>query len=254
MHEIPLANGYLLNSIFPDKTDSCTTSFIEGKMGTAFADHAEQPTTACIILGEYLYLSGNGNAVAFLKEVFHYAENKHLTIITLNETIKSLAKEYYGNRYLQTTRYQMDSDIRTNEKILLANINTLPDGFEIIPFDENIYMQALKNDWSEHFVSNFKDQNDFQQNGLGFAVMHNGTLISGTAAYSYCQNGYEVIIATDNNFYRKGLAFACASKFILETLRQNKIPYWDCANEKSLALSTKLGYKLLRKYEGIYIN
>lgn len=254
MVKISLENAHILKGLFESLTDSGSLSCFEGIMGTAYADNELAPKCCGIHLGEYLYIGGNSDSKDFLKEIFEYAKTNKTTIVTLNEDIQQFAKDLYGEKCEFTTRYQMDTDINANKNYLSNNIENLSDEYQLVKIDKVLYNQCLQNEWSEYFCKNFKDYNDFVQNAFGFAVTKNGNIVSGTSCYSYYSKGYEVIIATSPDYRRQGLALISASAFILECLKRGKIPHWDAANTRSLALSQKLGYTLLREYKGIKIN
>ncbi len=252
MIELSLNQAHILENILNDPTDSATLSCFEGLMGKAFADDTVTPTVGAVYLGEYLYIDGEP-VTDFIREFAEYAKAHHATIVTVNSAIRAEIAALYCDKMTVKKRWQMDTVLETKDSHLFENINALGEEYELARFDENLYEQALQNNWSEYFVRNFKNYEDFEQNGLGYGVLFKGKLVCGTTSYSYYDKGYEVIIATHPDFRRRGLALACASAFILECLRLEKFPNWDCANEKSLALSTKLGYKLKREYEGIVL-
>lgn len=250
IYELSKEQSCSIEKFFVDHTDSCTTSFLDGRCGTAYVDDLSTPSAAAIIMGEYIYLEGSTNAESFIKDIWELAANNKMTIITLDKRIRSLLQNLYGS-YKKTIRYQMSSKPETTKKILNDNISALPDDYDIVKINEEFFYQALDNDWSKYFVKNFKDYKDFEKNGCGYVVVYNGRIVCGASSYSVCNDGYEVIIATHPAFRRKGLALICASRFILSCFKNGMLPYWDCANEQSFALSRKLGYTLVREYSGI---
>lgn len=253
MVKIPLEKACILKGLFDSPTDSGTLSCFEGLMGTAYADNELTPKCCGIHLGEYLYIDGNSDCTDFLKEIFEYSTKNNLTIITLNNNIQDFAKSLYGDNCVFTTRYQMSTDIHADKNHLLNNIKNLSKDYQLVKIDKELYNQCLKNDWLEYFCKSFKDYNDFSQNAFGYVITKNGKIVSGTSAYSYYSKGYEIIIATSPDYRRQGLALISASAFILDCLDKGKIPHWDAANPRSLALSQKLGYTPLREYYGIKI-
>lgn len=253
MITIPLKNAYILKGLFQSLTDSGTLSCFEGIMGAAYADNELNPKCCGIHLGEYLYIGGSCESKNFLKELFEYSIENNVTIVTLNEDIQELAKNNYGDNCVFTTRFQMNSNINADKNHLLNNIRNLSKEYDLVKIDKNIYNQCLQNNWSEYFCRNFKSYDDFSLNAFGYAILKNGNIVSGTSSYSYYSKGYEIIIATSPDYRRQGLALVSASAFILDCLDKGKIPHWDAANTRSLALSQKLGYTLLREYKGIRI-
>ena len=47
---------------------------------------------------------------------------------------------------------------------------------------------------------------------------------------------------------RKGLAYACGAKLILECIKNGLYPSWDAQNKWSVALAEKLGYHFSHEY------
>ena len=253
IYELPAEQRDSIEKFFVDRTDSCTTSYLDGKGGTAYVDDLSAPSAAAICMGEYLYLEGTQNCTDFYRDAFELAEKRRLTIITLDKKIRSLAQELYGSRCKKTIRYQMSDKPTITKKALSDNIATLPQGFEIVKINKELYSQALQNEWSQYFVKNYASYKEFEKNGRGYVVVYNGRIVCGTSSYSTCNDGYEIIIATHPAFRRKGFALICASRFILSCFKHGRLPHWDCANEKSFALSRKLGYTLIREYNGLVL-
>ncbi len=251
IYELPKTQASFIDKFFTDHTDSCTTSFLDGRCGIAFVDDLSTPSAAAIIVGEYVYLEGNTKCTDFFKDILELAKENKMTIITLDKNIRKLLNKIHPAGFKKTIRYQMSSKPEISKKALNDNIASLPDAFELVRIKEDLYYQALGNDWSKYFVKNFKDYKDFEINGRGYAVVYNGRIVCGVSSYSVCDDGYEVMVATHPAFRRKGLAFICASRFILSCFKHGRLPYWDCANEKSFALSRKLGYTLVREYSGL---
>lgn len=60
-------------------------------------------------------------------------------------------------------------------------------------------------------------------------------------------------IDTHEKYRRKGLAYICGAKLILECLNRNLYPSWDAQNKWSLALAEKLGYHYSHTYNSYEI-
>ena len=88
----------------------------------------------------------------------------------------------------------------------------------------------------------------FKNLGLGVVVMKDNEPISGAAAYSRYRDGIEVEIDTKEQYRRKGLAYCCGAKLILECLKRGLYPSWDAHNKASVALAEKLGYNYHHGY------
>lgn len=98
-------------------------------------------------------------------------------------------------------------------------------------------------------VGNFQDYNDYHAHGLGFVIKDDQSkIVSGASSFIRYNDGYEIEIGTHKDHRKQGLATCVAAKFILETLKENKVPHWDAANTQSKNLALKLGYTLKNTY------
>lgn len=251
MIQIPLKKNLELSRIFSGFTDSVTQSCFEGCMGNIFADNKFSPECCAVHLGEYIYVDGKIDNKKFFQDVFEYSKKSSLTVITLNKEIHTFIKNIYGEKCVFKKRYQMHTKKPFNKDFLLKNVKFLSKEYTLSNINEEVYNLVIQNEWSKHFVCNFKNYEDFSDNAFGYVIMKDNEVVSGTSCYSYYSKGYEVIIATSPQYRRKRLAMISASAFLLKCIDTDKIPHWDAANEKSLALSQKLGYSLFREYYGI---
>ena len=80
------------------------------------------------------------------------------------------------------------------------------------------------------------------------AALKDGELAAGASSYSRYIEGIEVQVDTKKEHRRKGLAYACGAKLILECLERGLYPSWDAQNLWSVALAEKLGYHFSHEY------
>ena len=73
-------------------------------------------------------------------------------------------------------------------------------------------------------------------------------MLAGASSYSTYKEGIEIGIDTREDHRRKGLAYACGAKLILECLKKGIYPSWDAQNKWSVALAEKLGYHISHEY------
>lgn len=73
------------------------------------------------------------------------------------------------------------------------------------------------------------------------------------SSYSGYHGGIEIEIDTKEEYQRKGLAYICGAKLILECLERGWYPSWDAQNKWSVALTEKLGYHFDYEYEAYEI-
>ena len=79
-------------------------------------------------------------------------------------------------------------------------------------------------------------------------IIKDGELAAGASSYSRYKGGIEIEIDTREDHRRRGLAYACGAKLILECLGKGLYPSWDAQNMWSAALAEKLGYHFSHEY------
>lgn len=136
-----------------------------------------------------------------------------------------------------------ETDVFSIDK-LKKYTQSLPEGYTLNMFDEQIYSDTRREEWSVDFCSLFADYEDYKRRGLGAAVLYEGKPVSGASSYAVYNGGIEIEIDTKKEFRRKGLATACGAKLILECLKRGLYPSWDAHDLRSVALAEKLGYHL----------
>ncbi len=97
-------------------------------------------------------------------------------------------------------------------------------------------------------MSQYQDYETYKALGLGVVVLKNGELVAGASSYSTYDRGSEIEIDTREDHRRKGLAYACGAKLILECQKRDLYPSWDAQNKWSVALAEKLGYLFSHEY------
>lgn len=103
-------------------------------------------------------------------------------------------------------------------------------------------------------MSQFESIDDFIDRGIGYAILHDGKIVSAATSFSIYDEGIEIEIATNSDYRKKGLATIVASALILDCLDKGKYASWDGANPESVKLAEKLGYILKESYDTYFIN
>ncbi len=88
---------------------------------------------------------------------------------------------------------------------------------------------------------------------MGAVICKGNIMISGASSYPRYKDGIEIEIDTREEYRRKGFAYVCGAKLILECLKRNLYPSWDAHNKGSVALAEKLGYHYSHSYTAIEI-
>lgn len=175
--------------------------------------------------------------------------SREIIMVPRNRAWGELIEKCYKDKAKKSVRYAIkkEPDIFDREK-LQAAVSSLPDGYTLKMIDETLYMQCLQDPWCWDWVGNFTDYAMYQRFGLGAAIFKDGELVSGASSYTGYGEGIEIQIDTREAYRRKGLAYICGAKLILECLDRGWYPSWDAQNLWSAALAEKLGYHFDREY------
>lgn len=118
--------------------------------------------------------------------------------------------------------------------------------------NSNLFQRSIR-PWSADLVSQFSDNENYRNMGIGAVICKDDIIVSGASSYSRYKEGIEIEIDTKEEYRRKGLAYICGAKLILECLERNLYPSWDAHNSGSVALAEKLGYHYSHTYTAIEI-
>lgn len=119
--------------------------------------------------------------------------------------------------------------------------NSLEKKFKFIQIDE-VLADNIKKIEFINITDNYK------KNGIGFCCVHNNEIIGVASSNIFYKDGIEVNIKVKEEYRRKGIATAMASKLIIECLNRNKKISWDAANLNSVSLAEKLGFEYDSSY------
>lgn len=140
-----------------------------------------------------------------------------------------------------------------NKEKLERAVSALPSQYTLSMIDERLYHLCKTETWSSDLVSQFSDYEQYRQLGIGAVIYKDNLIISGASSYSRYRDGIEIEIDTKEEYRRKGLAYICAAKLILECLKHNLYPSWDAHNLASISLAQKLGYRYSHTYTAVEI-
>lgn len=235
------------SELFNGWPETMIWSCLQKVMGSIFADDLDSPKSAMAFLGDFCFLAG-----APMKELVSYkpnSRNDSFIMVPQDETWADLISHCYGNKAKRITRYAIkkETDVFDTKKLLSA-VNSLPSDYSLMMIDEKIFNLCKNNDWSYDLVSQYAGYEKYNKLGLGVVVFKDGNLVSGASSYTRYKNGIEIEIDTKKEYRKKGLAYACGAKLILECLKRGLYPSWDAHNLASVALAEKLGYHFSHEY------
>lgn len=258
----PLAKEqrYIIEPLFQGWNETMIWSYLEGCMGEAWVDNTISPNIGLIMVHDFGFLAGNSQLYE-AREIagFLPKDMKECILIPQNEYWGKVIEEVYQEKSQwlieAITRYAIkkEYDVFQIEK-LHDYINLLSEGYKIVPIDQTLYDVLRAEVWSYDLVSIFEQYKTFIEAGcIGYVVLKDNRPVSGVSTYSYYKKGIEIEIDTHPDYRRKGLALACASRFIIECLSRNLYPSWDAMNMESVSLAEKLGYHLDKPYQAYFI-
>lgn len=235
-----------IHKIFENWNETIIWSCLQGIMGEIHTNLSENAAMA--ILGDFAFFSGNPDEelIRFKPES---CKQDFIIMVPQNAKWAHLIEKCYGDKAKKVTRYAIkkETDIFNVEKLKQV-VFSLPDGYDLKIMEETEYKMCRENSWANDLVSNYKDYTTYKNLGMGIAVLKDGELVAGASSYSTYDKGIEIEIDTREEHRRKGLAYACGAKLILECLEKGIYPSWDAQNKWSVALAQKLGYHFSHEY------
>lgn len=237
-----------------EKIDSTIVlSYLQGHMGTAWVDDLENPTVAQISVGIFVFFAGNSN-LKEAEELLFNLPDFTLAIVDSDEWKKRIETVHSG-AIEKFQRYRFKKNPEHLDRAHIEELmSSLPKGYEIMKVDKNIAQSSSFNELSEDFTSQFDSIDDFINRGIGYAILHEGKVVSAATSFSIYDEGIEIEVASHSDHRRKGLATIAASALILDCIERGKYPSWDGANSESVELAKKLGYVFKESYDTYFID
>lgn len=240
-------------SLFGNWEETLIWSCLQGMMGKIYADDLDDPAAAMAIIGDFAFFAGKpGIELVSYKPA--WCAQSFLIMVPQNELWQTTITQFYGTKAKIVSRYAIKKGphIFDKEKLERA-IASLPEQYSLSMIDERLYQMCKAESWSADLVSQFPTYESYRELGLGAVVCKDGRIVSGASSYSRYRDGIEIEIDTREDCRRKGLAYACGARLILECLKRGLYPSWDAQNKGSVALAEKLGYHFSHAYTAIEI-
>lgn len=238
-----------VSHLFAGWEETLIFSCLQGIMGDIYVPaDVGGPESAAAYLGDFAFFAGIPSRELVLHRPDSHKQN-FIIMVPQNEAWSRLLEECYGERAYRVSRYAIKKEpLIFNRTELQRNLLALPNDCELRLIEEELYLKCLSQDWSRDLVSQFANYETYRRLGLGAVIVKAGEIISGASSYSRYKEGIEIEIDTKEPYRRKGFAFICASRLILECLDRGLYPSWDAQNIWSVALAEKLGYHYSHTY------
>ncbi len=251
-------------AVFEGMDDTTILSCLQNYHGShVWVDSVEHPTCAHALMGGvgegaagFSFLAGDASSPAARELVSVWPEENRggCTFVPQNESWAALVEELYPQserhtRYATSkTEHNFDMDAL---RAMTANPAT---DLRIVPIDGSMYRRIYDELWSRDLVANFADGEAYERMAIGFACVHEGTIVGAASCYTVYDKGIEMEIDTREDFRRRGIARACAASIVLRALERGLYPSWDAANLMSLGLARSLGYIPAGEYPGYWLS
>lgn len=233
-----------VSPLFTDWQETLIWSCLQSVMGRVFADSSENPSAAMAILGDFCFFAGKPNM-----ELVKYNPRDFMIMVPQNEEWARLIENCYRDKAKSVTRYATKKEPEAFERERLQRaVDNLPNGYELKMIEEDLFYKCREKSWCRDFVSQYADYEKYKKHGLGAVILKDDEIVSGASSYSSYIGGIEIEVDTKEEYRRRGLAYICAAKLILECLSHNLYPSWDAQNKWSLSLAEKLGYHFDHEY------
>lgn len=233
--------------LFENWDETLIWSCLQGIMGEVYTN---EPTNnaAMAILGDFAFFAGEPceELVRFKPDS---CKQDFIIMTPQNDAWADMIEKCYGEKARKVIRYAIkkEKDVFDKEKLKQTLLN-LPEGYELKMIEEKEYIQCKANGWANDLVSQFNAYDTYKELGIGAVILKDGEVVAGASSYSRYKDGIEIEIDTREDHRRKGLAYICGAKLILECLERDLYPSWDAQNLWSVGLAEKLGYHFCHEY------
>lgn len=105
-----------------------------------------------------------------------------------------------------------------------------------------------------NILDSWSSSDDFFDNGIGYCIIYDKTIISICFSVFVIENIHSVAIETLEAYRGKKLAQKIAHRFVKDCMEKNRLPYWDCMedNKPSIAIAENIGFTNVFNYIGYY--
>lgn len=251
---------HLIASLFTGIEDSMVIACLQGYMGDAYVKTWRSPKAALIISGEYSFFGGDP-----LSEEGKYLAQHLFDVYNGDSSVGIFADQHpqWENTLMECAQNHpkavarfgiAQKDYVFDMGLLQKYIDSLPAEFQMMPFNEDIYKQAMAEPWSQEFCETFASERDYLERGFGFAALYRGKMVSGASTMTVYDGGTEIQVATEESYRQKGLALPCAAALVKKCAERGIRPCWDAANLISKKMALKLGYEYKGEYTTIHMH
>lgn len=243
-------------ALFEGWNETLIWSCLQGVMGDIYADSERNPASAVALIGDFCFLAGEPDErILTCFEENGMFSDRFFVMVPQNESWAAMVRERLGERARQVERYafKKEPDVFDREKLEMV-VSGLSPKYHLRLIDGELFERCLNTRWSRDLVSVFPEYGFYEKHGLGVLLLQGEEILSGASSYTAYNGGIEIEIDTREDCRRRGFAYICGAKLILECLKRGLYPSWDAQNKWSVALAEKLGYHFDYAYQAFEIS
>ena len=217
MIEVNKSDYDKLKPLFPDDHAYVEIPMlINDRRGKAWVDDLDNPRLGFIYKGYTGFIEGEGDAEQLIEPLESIKFHTWEICCTLD--FGDIIRKVLDNVINKTNVLFSHDGVHRNF--------TAPSEFEIVNIDSELFGQ-LDETGEDWLLAMYDDADDFlSSNGMGFAAVQNGKLISAATAFGFDGRRVNIGIGTHPDFQRLGLSKACTSALIKVLLSRNLEPVW----------------------------
>ena len=235
--------------LFAGWQETMIWSCLQNVMGSLYGNDTDAPSSAMVWLGDFCFFAGQPDRELALYGPEESREGFRI-LVPQDKAWAEIIEESYGGQAKKTVRYAIKKEpgVFDRHRLQRAAEGGLPEGCSLKMMDEELFHRCGEISWCRDWVAQYEDYALYRKYGLGAVILKDGEPVSGASSYSGYPGGIEVEIDTREDWRRKGLAYVCGARLVLECLRRDWYPSWDAQNKWSVALAEKLGYHFSHEY------
>lgn len=217
MIEVDKSDFDKLKPLFPDDHVYVEVPMIiNDRRGRAWVDDLNNPRLGFIYNGDIAFIEGKGDPEQLIEPL---------------DCVKDITMEICCTKDFGDIIRKVIDKVTDMTNVLFSHDGvhrnfTAPDEFEIVKIDSDLFgrLDETGENW---LVVMYDDADDFlSSNGMGFAAVKNGKLVSAATAFGFDGKRVNIGIGTHPDFRRLGLSKACTSAIIKVLLAKNLDPVW----------------------------
>ncbi|MGL5151080.1 MAG: GNAT family N-acetyltransferase [Clostridium sp.] len=221
---------------------------LKGEMGEVFfIFNVNTLISGMIKLGDFILIEGD---IAGGEQYIELLQ-PHYEVISTDKKWYKVIKYHFGD-CITNRRTVFNGDNIDEDRVEII-LKDMPENCYLQRINENMARRLLKENWSRDLISNFKNEEEFIEKGIGFVLVDGMKVAAGASSFSVLEDGIEVEIDVNPNFRKKGYGYLIGAALINYCIKNNIKVHWDAMNLASAKIAKKIGFEEVRTYETLLL-